>query len=338
MSVSERMTPTSVRLEDGRLRLGERLTISFQRTLRIPDRRQDDRNYPLPPGLGLFPLHRAADYAGRVPQEWLAQDAFFFPMYRREAMWIGFDGAPWKPNAVKVGLGGVNALSGAPWDERLRDDPQDYLVVPDQPWLDGINAGEGFVRQFVAVPLGEGLSVEAEVTRAETTGGIQLLAFEPQPGRFPDVQPPRDRSGATFAMMPGEMGLGAGGRMRQLVYPDPYGVDAWDVHQSVPAFVHLVNTAEYRAITGAEPPGTPVDARVYTEHGLPWFDLYDEEAGDIAASPTLERVRSVGALEGEGVGGPPEEDEQLEIPADQVRRLRHGRDDSRGGVTGPADR
>ena len=32
------------------------------------------------------------------------------------------------------------------------------LVVPDQPWLDGINAGNGFIRQVVAMPLG-GLSL-----------------------------------------------------------------------------------------------------------------------------------------------------------------------------------
>jgi hypothetical protein len=36
-----------------------RLTIDFQRTLRIPD---DGKNYPLPPGLGRFPMKHVDDY------------------------------------------------------------------------------------------------------------------------------------------------------------------------------------------------------------------------------------------------------------------------------------
>ena len=45
-----------------------RLTIDFQRTLRIPD---DDRTYPLPPGLGSFPLRHVDDFAERLPGTWL---------------------------------------------------------------------------------------------------------------------------------------------------------------------------------------------------------------------------------------------------------------------------
>ena len=44
-----------------------RFTLSFQRTLRIPD---DNREYPLPPGLGDFPLYRVDDYAGSLPPAW----------------------------------------------------------------------------------------------------------------------------------------------------------------------------------------------------------------------------------------------------------------------------
>lgn len=35
------------------------------------------------------------------------------------------------------------------------------MVSPEQPWLDGIADGDGTVRQFVAMPLGSGYSVEA---------------------------------------------------------------------------------------------------------------------------------------------------------------------------------
>jgi hypothetical protein len=51
---------------------------------------------------------------------------------------------------------------------------QDYIVVPDQPWLDGIVVESGQVRQFVAMPVGTGHSVEAQTTGEETTAGIQF--------------------------------------------------------------------------------------------------------------------------------------------------------------------
>ena len=44
-----------------------RCSISFSRTLRIPD---DDRDHPLPPGLGNFPLHHVDDYGDRLPKLW----------------------------------------------------------------------------------------------------------------------------------------------------------------------------------------------------------------------------------------------------------------------------
>ena len=42
-------------------------TIGFQRTLRIPD---DDNLYPLPPGMGTFPIRHVDDFAGKTPTSW----------------------------------------------------------------------------------------------------------------------------------------------------------------------------------------------------------------------------------------------------------------------------
>ncbi|HDO25449.1 MAG TPA: hypothetical protein ENG95_02235 [Nitrospirae bacterium] len=44
-----------------------RFSISFQKTLRIPD---DNKEYPLPPGLGKFPLKHVDDYQKTVPASW----------------------------------------------------------------------------------------------------------------------------------------------------------------------------------------------------------------------------------------------------------------------------
>jgi hypothetical protein len=97
-------------------------------------------------------------------------------------MWIRFSSK--EPFALKVYVGGVNAISGVPIDEkpeamlkRLRLSnkvKQDYLVLPEQPWLDGIASEDGNIRQFVAMPKGSGYSVEAQVTGEEKIGGLQF--------------------------------------------------------------------------------------------------------------------------------------------------------------------
>lgn len=280
-----------VRTDGSRIYVGDRFSVSFQRTLRIP---VDDQQYPLPPSLGPFHIHSVEDFADTAPAKWLNQGAFFLPVYQREALWLGFGGADWKPNAVKVAVGGVNAVSGTVWEKGLNSEPQDYLVCPDQPWLDGVNAGANFVRQFVAAPLGIGHTVEAQITGREESGGIQLVVYEPKPGKFPE-KPPEPSAEFGYALAAGvEMGLEAGGRIKQKIYPDPYGIDVWDQQNSETVYVYLINSEQYRDICGLEPPSTPVSAETYAEYGLPWFDLYDESMSDVAAPKNLSELKTRG--------------------------------------------
>lgn len=162
----------SVRVDGNALLWGEGVQIRFIRTLRLPE----SGTHALPPGLGEFPLRRVEDYPDTVPPEWLAKGGVMLPVYLREAMWLSFGGTR-EPAALQVGVGKVCAVSGGRWTGRLARTPQNYVVLPRQPWLDGINSGDGTVRQFVAVPLGLGATVEGQVTGEETTGGVQLQVF-----------------------------------------------------------------------------------------------------------------------------------------------------------------
>ena len=118
------------------LRIGESgVAITFQRTLRIPD---DGSEYPLPPGLGAFPLRSVDDYLDRVPADMREKGGVFMPMYQREAMWLSFSAAT--PGALKVGVGKVCAITGKKWKKRLRKKTQDYCVLPEQPWLEEIRS------------------------------------------------------------------------------------------------------------------------------------------------------------------------------------------------------
>ncbi len=307
----------TVTAKDNLLHFGDGFALSFQRTLRIPD---DGKTYPLPPGLGAFPILRVADYKDRVPEAWAKHGGVFIPMYQREALWINFRARHWKPNAAKIAIGKVNAVSGKIWDQALNKDAKDYLVCPPQPWLDGINAGEDMIRQFVAMPLRMGYTVEAQVTGKEEFGGIQIIVYEPKPGKFPDEPPPmRD---VLFAAMPAaapvramsaEMGLGAGGRMRQKIYPDPHGIDTWDADNFGRVYVHIVNSMAYREITGKEPPPTPVSASTYSQHGLPWFDLYDDHLGDIEAPDALKNVKSIKDMDADKGFAPQQDDSSVDV-------------------------
>ena len=281
-----------------------RCGIEFQRTLRIPD---DGKDYPLPPGLGRFPVRHLDDYARRVPEAWWRRGGVVLPMHQAEAMWLNFSRAGFDyplayPFAVKVATGKICALTGGPWVDHLNRDPQDYVVVPKQPWLDGYCVEKGVIRQFVAMPLGEGYTAEEQLTGAAGHGGLQIVCYPMKRERYESlVREQMRRSGlrrpAAFACVESaprlDMGLAPGGRMKQEIYDDPYGLDAWDQRQASRCFVTIVNSAQWMAMSGERPPTAPPTAQRYSEAGLPWFDYYGGDANALAGAKTLKALGSV---------------------------------------------
>ncbi|MFF4525191.1 hypothetical protein [Streptomyces bluensis] len=322
------MTDGTVRINGTTLHLPGGVQVRFKRTLRLPE----TGTHPLPPGLGDFPVRRVEDYPDTAPEGMRARGGVMLPVYLREAMWLHFGGTT-EPAALQVGVGKVCAVSGRPWSDRLGRDPQNYVVLPRQPWLDGINSGKGTVRQFVAVPLGLGATVEGQVTGEEVWGGVQLQSFplngerlaewreaqrriaekravmrsaEPAGGygaAFPMAAPPAPGAAPGAAQGgapagpprgPAAMGLGVGGSMRQEVHRDVWPRGSWAEEPAGRVFVHLVTPPEWRRITGEAPPPSPVDRAAYTRAGLPWFDYYDQDAQDLAPTNALGSVRPVG--------------------------------------------
>jgi hypothetical protein len=316
------MSESTVRIDGDALRMPGGVSVRFVRTLRLPE----TGTHPLPPGLGFFPVRRVSDHLDTVPERWRARGGVMLPVYLREAMWLSFAGST-EPAALQVGVGKVCAVSGEPWSDRLFDGPQNYVVLPRQPWLDGINSGRGTVRQFVAVPLGLGATVEAQVTGEEAWGGVQLQtrplgpaqlerwreaqrlirtrergrgaapAFGGAPYPMASAPPPAPGappSPAAPASAGAVMGIGAGGTMRQEVYRDERSPSDWAPDPAGRVFVHLLTPPQWRRITGEEPPASPVDRAAYTSAGLPWFDYYDQDAEDLDAARPLEGVKPVG--------------------------------------------
>ena len=277
------------------------LAIEFQRTLRIPD---DNREYRLPPGLGRFPLSRVDDYPDNLPETWSQHGGVFLPMYQAEALWINFRAD--YPMAVKIAAGKVNAVTGEAWEEGLAREPQDYAVVPEQPWLDGFCVERGLIRQFVAMPLGEGYSAEEQLTGEAEHGGLQIAVYPMKQSRYEELHHDTLRYFEVplkCAPRTDVMGLAPGGLMRQEIYEDEHGVDAWDTLTYSRCFVHIVNSVQLLHLTGCQPPGEPQTAQDYTAAGLPWFHYYGGDLKALEGAKELAGLDSVAAVKlkkGEG--------------------------------------
>lgn len=178
-----------MKIQGGTIVFENGFQITLHRTIRLPE---DGKSHALPPSRGTFAMKRIEDYRDRVPEAWRDHGGVFIPMYEREAMWLAFSGPK---TAVKIATGKVNAVSGGTWTQELqpptgvdgKDPEQDYMVAPDpQPWLDGFNVGGGQIRQFVAMQMGKGYTVEGQVTGKEDVGGIQVLVVPVKPGAIPE--------------------------------------------------------------------------------------------------------------------------------------------------------
>lgn len=310
-----------------------KLSIDFQRTLRIPD---NDKTYPLPPGLGRFPLKHVDDYSNKIPESWNKHGGVMLPMYQSEALWIYFRSAciyennSSYPFAIKVATGKTNAITGNQWDNTLISNPQNYLVSPQQPWLDGYCAKKGIVRQFVAIPLGEGYTAEEQLTGEATYGGIQIQVYPMKRELFDKYFPKNSRKLRDYnSIIPcalikevssSDMGLAPGGKMEQEIYDDPYKISDWEQKQTSRCFVHIANSQIWSAITGDIPPTTPPLAKEYSDAGLPWFEYYNENnATALNGSEKLSNLKTVTTMgKGKGEFPLPENDSNFHMDIIQL--------------------
>lgn len=122
------------------LEIDDVLAIKFHRTVRMPD---DGKMHQLPGSVGLFPLYSVSEYTNRLPDNVYQNGGIFLLIWSREAVWMNFHPKKRKC-ALRVFVGRVNAVTGKTMEEakvvnQSLEGVQDYLVVPGQPWLDGIH-------------------------------------------------------------------------------------------------------------------------------------------------------------------------------------------------------
>lgn len=154
------------------------LNITLHRTVRVAEGRSPSN---LPPDLGAMQTYRVADYKDRCPRSW-DQNGVFVALHDTEALWLSFSNVVGgSVAAVLIGAGGLNALTGEKLGTVL--EKNNYVVTPPQPWLDGWQASDGTVYQFIATPFkeGDGLSVAEQLIGSQSkTGAIGIAVFEPK--------------------------------------------------------------------------------------------------------------------------------------------------------------
>ena len=297
------------------MRIGS-LEITLHRTVRVAEGRAPSN---LPPSLGRMRTYNVKDYRKNCPEAW-EDDAVFVAIHETEALWLSLR-ATEGPVALLVGAGCINAVTGEKLGTKLEKD--NYLVAPPQPWLDGWKSEDGTVYQFVSTVYkgGEGNTVGEQLIGAESkTGGIGIAVFEPkdrskmETSSYPSEKWGNDPYGGTSyysldsiecctpTMMlcccdapvvrsrsMKEMGVGKGGKIIQKIYPDPYGLEAWQESPSAVSAIYLVD-----AETAAEITGEAVNKPVATEdyNGL-WYGLDDAKKADVAGSAKFTGLKSV---------------------------------------------
>lgn len=179
------------------------MDISLSRTLRVPD---NGTSFGTPVLFSPIPIFQVDHYKSRLPPGISSKGGIFIPLHQREALALKFD-VKGKENtsslfAIKCLSGTVNVVSGevagaeTPYSSEARS--QGHIIVPEQLRLDGFAHTNEAVRQFVAMSLGSGHSVEAQRTGKEVFGGMQLLVAPPFRGsgsfggRLADSTPAKD--------------------------------------------------------------------------------------------------------------------------------------------------
>ena len=107
-------------------------------------------------------------------------------MYQAEALWINFRGD--YPMAVKIAAGKVNAVTGEAWERgtQRRNRRTTWWCRVNRGWT-GSAWRRDLIRQFVAMPLGEGYTAEEQLTGEAEHGGLQIAVYPMKRSKYEEI-------------------------------------------------------------------------------------------------------------------------------------------------------
>ena len=101
-----------------------------------------------------------------------------------------------------------------------------------------------------------------------------------------------------------EMGIAPGGLIKQCILEDHYPASMWKRDESICFNIQILNSELFRQVTDMEPPPTPISAKTYAEHGLPYFEIYNETSN---IKGDFEGVKSIKTIDKAKANAAPEE-------------------------------
>jgi hypothetical protein len=85
------------------------------------------------------------------------------------------------------------------------------------------------------------------------------------------------------------LSLAAGGNITQFIAEDHNDPRMWDLSYAKLLNVQIINAAHFEHVTGLLTPATPVDARMYRDLKMPYFEIYNESPSSVGVGNTTWR-------------------------------------------------
>ena len=92
------------------------------------------------------------------------------------------------------------------------------------------------------------------------------------------------------------LGVAPGGLIKQCILEDTNPVTIWERDRTVSFNVQILNSDMFQQVTGKPPPSTPMSAKTYRDHGLPFFKIYGEKStikGDFNGIKSVKQLDEV---------------------------------------------
>ena len=94
------------------------------------------------------------------------------------------------------------------------------------------------------------------------------------------------------------LGVAPGGLIKQCILEDTNAATIWERDRTACFNVQILNSDMFQQITGKPPPSTPISAKTYRNHGLPFFKIYGEKStikgdfDDIKSVKQLDKIKN----------------------------------------------
>jgi hypothetical protein len=93
------------------------------------------------------------------------------------------------------------------------------------------------------------------------------------------------------------LGLAAGGKLHQVINPDPHPPYIWDNARRCTINIHILSPENFEEVTGIVAPECPITMAEYVRARIPVYEMAEEVVGGVGTGEVLGQVKSVGGMD-----------------------------------------